>query len=188
MRSSVEITELLIDWSKGNKVAEEELFLLVEKELRRMAHRYMRDLEPGNTLQTTALINEAYIRLVDQNRVQWQNRTHFFAIAATLMRRILINYIRAGKCEKRGGDISIVPILNDDEVSVIDEKSDEILALEQALCRLYELDERKAKLVELRYYGGLTVEEAAEFLNIGIGTAIRDWNMARAWLAREINK
>ena len=178
------ITELLIDWSEGNADALEELFPLVEKELHRLAHRYMREMRPGNTLQTTAVINETYIRLVDQTQVKWQNRAHFFAIAATMMRRVLLNYIRDNKRKKRGGGAIQVELK--DEMIITEAKSDEILALEEALCRLSEIDERKAKVVELRYYGGLSVEETAEVLKVSDITVTRDWNLARAWLAREL--
>lgn len=184
MSSSAKITELLIDWKNGNQKALEELLPFVEKELHRLARHYMRRLRPGNTLQTTALINEAYIRLVDQDKVQWQNRAHFFGIAAKMMRRILLNYIRDQKRLKRGGDAVKVSL---SDVAVISpEKSDEILALEESLIRLAEIDERKSRVVELRYFGGLTVEETAEVLEVSQITVMRDWNMAKAWLAREI--
>lgn len=178
------ITELLIDWSKGNSEALNELLPLVERELHRMAKIQMRKFRPGNTLQTTALINETYIRLVDQDRVHWQNRAHFFAIAAGMMRRILLNYIRDQGRVKRGG--GAVQITLDDGVMITEAKSNEILALEEALCRLGEIDSRKAKVVELRYYGGLSVEETAEVLKVSGVTVMRDWNMAKAWLAREL--
>lgn len=186
MLSTIKITELLIDWSTGDKDALEKLFPLVEKELHRLAHNYMRKLQPGNTLQTTALINETYIRLVEQNKVQWQNRAHFFSIAAIIMRRFLLNYIRDGKAKKRGGGAIEVSLT--DAMSVAEDKSHEILALEEALCRLAEIDERKAKVVELQYYGGLNANEIAEVLKISVVTVRRDWAMAKAWLAREIRK
>ena len=184
MLSSAGITELLIDWSEGSEEALEKLFPLVEKELHRLAHNYMRRMSPGNTLQTTALINETYIRLVNQNKVQWQNRAHFFGIAANMMRRFLLNYIRDNKRKKRGGDLMQVSL--EDNAVITNEKSDELLALEEALCGLAEIDERKAKVVELRYYGGLSVDETAEVLKVSAVTVMRDWNMAKAWLAREI--
>ncbi len=184
MNTSPEITELLVDWSNGDQEALEKLFPVVEKELKRLAHHYMTRFKPGNTLQTTAVINEAYMRLVDQKRVHWQNRAHFYGIAANMMRRILLNYLRDQRRIKRGGNGVQVSL---SEVMIISaEKSDEILALEEALCRLGKLDERKVKVVELRYYGGLNVEETAEVLKISKITVMRDWNMARAWLAREI--
>lgn len=164
--------------------AQEDLFPLVENELHRLAHYYARRLNRGNTLQTTAIINETYLRLVDQDRVQWQNRAHFFAIAANMMRRILLNYLRDKNRIKRGGQVVRVSL--SEAMIFSEEKSDEILALEEALCRLAEIDERKCRVVELRFYGGLSVEETAEVLKISTITVIRDWNMAKAWLAREI--
>lgn len=184
MQSSAEITELLIDWSKGNQEALEKLFPYVEKELHGLARNYLRKLYPGNTLQTTAVINETYLHLVNQNRVQWQNRAHFFAIAANIMRRFLTNYIRNGRRKKRGGEFLQVEL--DETILAADQKSTEIMALEAALCRLAEVDERKAKVVELRFYGGLNVAETAEVLKVSEITVMRDWNMAKAWLAREI--
>lgn len=184
MPSSAAITELLIDWSKGNKDALEKLFPLVEKELHRLAHSYMRRLNPGNTLQTTAVINETYIRLVEQDKVQWQNRAHFFGIAANVMRRFLLNYIRDGNAKKRGGEL--VQVEFDDALLYSEQKSDEILVLEEALCLLAEIDERKAKIVELRYFGGLSVAETAEVLGVSEATVHRDWNFAKAWLARKV--
>jgi RNA polymerase sigma-70 factor, ECF subfamily len=184
MLSTSGITELLIDWSDGNTAALDKLFPLVERELHRLAQIQMRKMRPGNTLQTTALINETYIRLVDQNRVQWQNRAHFFAIAASMMRRILLNHLRDRRRIKRGG--GAIQVTLDEGLVITKAKSDEILALEEALCRLAEIDERKAKVVELRYYGGLSVEETAEVLKVSGITVMRDWNLAKAWLAREL--
>jgi RNA polymerase sigma factor (TIGR02999 family) len=186
MSSTIGITELLIDWSTGNEDALEKLFPLVEKELHRLAHNYMRRLQPGNTLQTTAVINETYIRLIDQNKVQWQNRAHFFGIAAKMMRRFLLNYIRDGKAQKRGG--GAIEISLTDVMAVTNEKSHEILALEEALNRLVKIDKRKAKVVELQYYGGLSIDEIAEVLKVSSITVRRDWTMAKAWLAREVRK
>ncbi len=184
MVSSNEITGLLVDWGNGRQEALDKLLPLVEKELHRLAHHHMRRLQPGNTLQTTALINETYIRLVDQKKVRWQNRAHFFGIAAQMMRRILLNYVRDQKRIKRGGGAVKVSL---SEVAVISaERTDELLALEEALSRLTTIDERKSRVVELRYYGGLSVEETAEVLQISKITVMRDWNMAKAWLAREI--
>jgi RNA polymerase sigma-70 factor (ECF subfamily) len=182
--TSTDITELLVDWGDGNHDALGELIPLVEKELHRMAHQQMRRARPGNTLQTTALINETYIRLVDQNRVAWQNRAHFFGIAASMMRRILLNYIRDQKRLKRGG--GDIQVSLSEAMAVSNEKAKEILALEEALTRLAEIDERKARVVELRYFGGLSVDETAEVLKVAKVTVMRDWNMAKAWLAREI--
>ncbi|MDQ3749888.1 MAG: sigma-70 family RNA polymerase sigma factor [Acidobacteriota bacterium] len=184
MFSSDEITGLLIDWGNGRQEALEKLLPLVEKELHRLAHRHMRRMQPGNTLQTTALINETYIRLVDQKKVQWQNRAHFFGIAAQMMRRVLLNYIRDQKRLKRGGDA--VHVSFSESAVISQEKSEEILALEEALCRLASFDERRSRVVELKYFGGLNVEEIAEVLKISKITVTRDWNFAKAWLAREI--
>ena len=178
------ITELLINWSNGDSAAQEHLFPLVERELHRMARSHMRRLNEGNTLQTTAVINEAYLRLVDQNSVQWQNRAHFFGIASSMMRRFLLNHLRDKKRLKRGG--SNIAVSLSEAMIVSDEKSDEILALEDALCRLSQIDARKAHVVELRFYGGLSVEETAEVLQVSGITVMRDWNMAKAWLAKEV--
>jgi RNA polymerase sigma factor (TIGR02999 family) len=185
MNTSTDITRLLVDWGNGNREALEKLIPLVEKELHRMAHQQMRRARPGNTLQTTALVNETYIRLVDQNRVQWQNRAHFFGIAASLMRRILLNYIRDKKRLKRGG--GDIQVSLSEAMAVSDEKAVEIVVLEEALTRLAEIDARKAQVVELRYFGGLNVEETAEVLKVSKITVARDWNMAKAWLAREMD-
>jgi RNA polymerase sigma-70 factor, ECF subfamily len=184
MSSHTDITELLIDWSEGSADALDKLVPLVERELHQLAKIQMRKFRPGNTLQTTALINETYIRLVDQNRVRWQNRAHFFAISASMMRRILLNYLRDKTRFKRGG--GAIQVSLNEGVMITEAKSKEILALEEALCRLADIDERKAKVVELRYYGGLSIEETAEVLKVSAITVMRDWNMAKAWLAREL--
>lgn len=157
---------------------------LVERELHRLARHYMRRENPGHTLQTTALVNEAYLRLIDQKNVHWQNRAHFFGIAAQIMRRILLNYARDRHRAKRGGHAVQVSL---SEVAVMsEEKSSELIALDEALERLAAIDERKARVVELRYFGGLSVEETAEVLKVAPITVIRHWNMAKAWLAREL--
>jgi RNA polymerase sigma factor (TIGR02999 family) len=184
MPSPPDITALLVDWSNGDKTALDKLFPLVEKELHRLAHSYMRRENPDHTLQTTALVNEAYLRLVDQKNTDWQNRAHFFAIAATIMRRILMNYARDRQRMKRGGDAIQVSLSEADLVS--GQKASELLALDDALRKLSTIDERKAKVVELRYFGGLSVEETAEVLDVSSITVTRDWSMAKAWLAREL--
>lgn len=184
MSSPPDITALLIDWSKGDKTALDKLFPLVERELHRLAHSYMRKENPDHTLQTTALVNEAYLRLVDQKKTHWQNRAHFFGIAAQIMRRILMNYARDRQRMKRGGNAIQVSLSEVDLVSGT--KASELLALDEALDRLSAIDERKAKVVEFRYFGGLSVEETAEVLQVSSITVMRDWNMAKAWLAREI--
>jgi RNA polymerase sigma factor (TIGR02999 family) len=182
--SPTDITALLVDWSKGDKTALDKLFPLVEKELHRLAHSYMRRENAGHTLQTTALVNEAYLRLVDQKNTRWQNRAHFFGIAGTIMRRILMNYARDRKRKKRGGDAIQVSL---SEVDLIfGTKTPELLALDEALEKLATIDERKVKVVEAKFFGGLSIEETAEVLNVSSVTVTRDWDMARAWLAREI--
>ena len=185
MQTSTEITGLLIDWSNGDAEALEKLFPMVERELHRLAHNHMRKISPGNSLQTTALINETYLRLVDQNRVTWQNRAHFFGIAAKMMRRILLNYIRDRKRLKRGGNAIAISLSQVQIVS--NERSNEILALDDALERLSKLDKRKGQVVELRFFGGLSVEETAEVLGISKVTVMRDWRLAKTWLCRELS-
>lgn len=184
MTTSAEITGLLMNWGDGDQAALDQLIPLVEKELHKLAHYQIRRARAGYTLQTTALINETYIKLVDQNRVQWQNRAHFFGIAATLMRRILLNYIRDQNRLKRGG--CDIQVSLSEAMAVSNQKAKEIVALEEALTRLAEKDERKARVVELRYFGGLSVEETAEVLKVSNITVARDWTYARAWLAQEI--
>ena len=184
MSSPTEITDLLIDWSKGDKEALEHLLPLVERELHRLAHHYMRQEQGGHLLQTTALIHETYLRLIDQNRVQWQNRAHFFGVSAQIMRRVLLNYVRDQRRLKRGGETIFVSLSEADAAAA--ERSIELLSLDEALEKLALLDPRKSKVVELRYFGGLSVEETAEVLQVAPITIARDWNLARAWLAREI--
>ena len=162
----------------------DKLLPLVEKELHRLAHSYMRRENPNHTLQTTALINETYLRLVDQRKVQWQNRAHFFGIAAQIMRRILLNYARDQNRLKRGGKAIQVEL--EEAFVMTDEKDRELIALNDALVMLEELDERKSKVVELRFFGGLSVEEVAEVLKISPVTVMRDWAFAKAWLSREM--
>ncbi len=184
MTSSSEITGLLIRWCDGEQTALERLLPLVEAELHRIAHRYMRREGPGHMLQTTALVHEAYLKLCDQTRVRWQNRAHFFAIAAKIMRRILLNYARDQGRLKRGGRAIQVSL---SEVAVMsEERSEELIALDEALEKLAAIDERKCHVVELRYFGGLSVEEIAEVMGVSRITVIRHWNMAKAWLTREL--
>lgn len=184
MSSPAEITQLLVCWGNGDRAALERLMPLVERELHRLAHHYMRREHEGHTLQTTALINETFLRLVDQTRVKWQNRAHFYAISAQIMRRVLLNYARDRKREKRGGGAYKVSL---SEVNLVSEQdSVELIALDEALERLAVVDERKSKVVELRYFGGLSVNETAEVLKVSPVTVARDWDMAKAWLAREI--
>ncbi len=184
MDKNEHITELLKAWNDGDDSSLERLLPIVESELRRIAHNYMQRENSDHTLQTTALVNEAYLKLVDQNRVSWQNRSHFFAIAAQLMRRILLNHARDRVAQKRGGSCSRV---NLEEVSPISpEKSVEIIALDEALGRLAKFDEKKSQIVELRYFGGLTIEEIAGVLDISTQTVSFHWRLARSWLQKEM--
>jgi RNA polymerase sigma-70 factor, ECF subfamily len=185
MNSPVEITELLISWCDGDQAALDRLMPLVESKLHELAHYYMRRENPGHLLQTTALVNEAFIKLIDQKRVRWQNRAHFFAISAQIMRRILLNYARDQKRAKRGGGAVMVSLSGAEPMPA--ERSAELIALDEALSRLALFDERKSRVVELRYFGGLSVEETAEVLQIAPITVMRDWNLAKAWLARELS-
>jgi RNA polymerase sigma factor (TIGR02999 family) len=180
-----EITQLLVDWSNGNQAALDRLMPLVYTELRQLAHRYMRRERLGHTMQTTALIHEAYLRLVDQTRVRWENQAHFFGIAARLMRQILIEHARSHTRAKRGGGAGTIAL--DEAVLVSQARAAALLALNDALERLAAVDPRKSHVVELRFFGGLSVEEAARVLNIAPNTVLRDWRLAKAWLHREIS-
>lgn len=182
--SSYDITALLVDWNNGDQSALEKLLPLVERELHRLAHSYMRRESPDHTLQTTALVNEAYLRLIDQKKTRWQNRAHFFGIAAKIMRRILLNWVRDQQRQKRGGGAIQVSLSEVAAIPLI--KGADLIALDEALERLNMTDERKARVVELRYFGGLSVEETAEVLDISAITVLRDWKFAKAWLLREI--
>lgn len=184
MAFPIQITDLLISWRNGDEGALERLVPLVEQELHRLAHSYMRREAKGHLLQTTALINEMFLRLVDQDRIQWQNRAHFFGIAARIMRQVLLNCARDQKRLKRGGAAIHVSL---SEVGAVPfEMSIELLALDEALGKLAVFDERKCRVVELRFFGGLNVEETAEVLNISPVTVARDWDFAKAWLGREL--
>ena len=185
-RTPKEITQLLVAWGAGDESALEELAPLVHAELRRLAHRYMGGERAGHTLQTTALVNEAYLRLIDWKSVRWQSRAHFFGVSAQLMRRILVDFARARGYRKRGGGTPRVAL--DEAAAVSDERGADLLALDEALRALAELDPRQSKVVELRFFGGLTVEEAAEVLKVSPATVERDWSFARAWLHRELSK
>jgi RNA polymerase sigma factor (TIGR02999 family) len=184
--SSTEVTQLLIAWSDGNEEALAQLMPLVYKELHRLAHRHLGRERAGHTLQTTALVHEAYMRLIDQNEVQWQNRAHFFAIAAQTMRRILVEYARARHYAKRGGGAQQVSL--DEAMVVSQERVAEVVALDDALQSLAKFDQRKSEMVELRFFGGLSIEETAEVLGVSPGTVMRDWTLAKTWLQREITK
>lgn len=179
-----EITQLLLNWSQGDEAALEELIPLVYPELRKLARRYMGRESPDHTLQTSALINEAYLRLVDQKAVAWQDRGHFFAVAAQVMRHILVDHARSYLYEKRGGGAQHVAL---EEAVVCDERANELTALDEALTRLAQIDERKSKIVELRFFAGLSVEETAETLGLAPITVMREWRAAKAWLHREVS-
>lgn len=181
-----EITRLLIDWSNGNDQALDKLLPLVYDELHQMAGRYMSRQNPGHTLQTTALINEAFLKLVGHEDKQWQNRSHFFGVAAQAMRHILVDYARSKRYAKRGGSAVTVPL--DDALSISAERAGELIALDEALNQLAKIDPRKCKVVELRYFGGLSVEETAEVLKVAKITVMRDWSMAKSWLHNQLNK
>ena len=180
-----EITQLLLNWKEGDEAALEQLIPLVYPELRKLARRYMGRESPDHTLQTSALINEAYLRLVDQQHVEWKDRGHFFAVAAQVMRHILIDHARSYLYEKRGGGAQHVAL--EEAVVVCDERANELVTLDEALTRLAQIDERKSKIVELRFFAGLSVEETAETLGLAPVTVMREWRAARAWLHREVN-
>jgi RNA polymerase sigma factor (TIGR02999 family) len=175
-----DITKLLLDWSSGDREAFDRLAPLVYDELRKLAHRYMRRERPDHTLQTTALVNEAYIRLVDQKSVRWQNRAHFFAIAARMMRRILVDYARARRYDKRGGAARHVSF--DEGAVCAPERVADLVAIDDALMSLSAHDSRKSEIVTLRFFGGLSIEEVAEVLGISRTTVQREWRAAKAWL------
>jgi len=184
--STHEVTQLLVAWSDGDQAALEKLMPLVYQELRRLARRYLGRENPGHTLQPTALVNEAYLRLIDQNRVRWQNRAHFFGVSAQLMRRILVDMARARQQRKRGGAARRVEL--DEALVVSKERGEDLVALDDALQSLAAMDERKSRVVELRFFGGLSVEETAEVLQVSPDTVMRDWKMAKVWLHRELSK
>jgi len=183
---SQEITQLLLAWNEGDAQALDRLMPLVQCELHRLAHRYMAGERSGHPLQTTALVNEAYLRLIDSSRVRWQNRAHFFAVSAQLMRRILVDVARARKKLKRGGDSIQVPL--DEAMAISRQPAPDLVALDEALTTLAAFDARKSKVVELRFFGGLTVDETAEVLNVSAMTVARDWGLAKSWLLRELEK
>jgi RNA polymerase sigma-70 factor (ECF subfamily) len=180
------VTQLLQQWSHGDDAALEKLTPLVYEELRRLAHHYMEGERPNHTLQTTALVNEAYLRLADQTSPNWQSRAHFFAVAARGMRRILVNYARSNRAQKRGGGAARIEL--DEAVILSPEQSIEIVHLHEALERLGTLDSRKAQVVELKYFGGLNHDEIAEVMKISAVTVRRDWVFAKAWLHKELHQ
>jgi RNA polymerase sigma factor (TIGR02999 family) len=182
---SAAVTEWLVAWSGGDEAALQHLLPVVHAELRRLARREMRRERAGHTLQTTALVNEAYLRLIDLGRISWNDRAHFFAMSARLMRRILVDHARARRYQKRGGGATLVPF--DEERTVAVEPGTDLVALDDALEALAALDARKSRVVELRFFGGLSVEETATVLGVSPGTVMRDWRLAKAWLLKELD-
>ena len=178
------VTQLLGDWSGGDEGALEKLIPLVQPELHRLAHYYMSRERVGHTLQTTALLNEAYLQLTDKTQPSWQNRTHFMAVAAQLMRRIMVDHARARHALKRGA--GAIRVTLDETALVTEERAEELLALDEALEKLAEFDRRRCEIVEMRYFGGMTVEEIADVLKVHPNTVMRDWRAAKAWLYAEL--
>lgn len=180
------VTQLLIEWSAGHREAFEHLVPLVYEDLRRLAGGYMRRESPGHALQPTALVHEAYLKLVDQRQVKWQNRAHFFGIAAGMMRRILVDHARVQRADKRGGGWERVTLVGD-EVAAGGPAEIDVLSLHHSLERLAAFDPQQARIVELRYFGGLTIEEAAEVVGISPATVVREWTIAKAWLRADLS-
>jgi len=183
--STSEATRLLKDWSHGESTALDQLMPIVYAELRAIAARYLRRERPDHTLQPTALVNEAYLRLIDQKHVDWQNRAHFVGVAAQMMRRILVDHAKSHHRVKRGGGALRVTL--DEEIAVSEERATDLVELDEALTALEAFDERKSRVVEMKYFGGLSVEETAEVLNVSVITVARDWKLAKAWLYTNIN-
>lgn len=183
--ASHEVTQLLLDWGNGDKSALDKLMPLVYGELRKLARRHLNRERPGQTLQTTDLIHETYLKLVDQQRVHWQNRAHLFGVSAQLMRRILVDRARTKKRAKRGGGAAQISLSQATLISRT--PTFDLVAFDEVLTRLSEIDERKAKIVELRFFGGLSVEETAQFLNVSAITVMRDWRMAKTWLHKTLS-
>jgi len=184
--SSPNVTQLLVAWSKGDQHAFDALMPEVRKELHRLAAHYMAEEPPGHDLQPTALINEAYLRLVDWKNIQWADRAHFFGMAANMMRRVLVDYARSRDRLKRGGEAIQVSFTEAANVPI--PQSADVLALDKALRELEKIDSRKSQIVEMRFFGGLSQEETSEALHVSVATVRRDWSLARAWLARELKK
>jgi RNA polymerase sigma-70 factor, ECF subfamily len=184
--STSDLTELLIGWGNGDETALDRLMPIVDRELHLIAHYHMNRENPGHTLQTSALVNEAYLKLINQRDVKWQNRAHFFAIAAKFMRRILLDHAKAQHRAKRGGDAQHVPL--SEAIINSEQPSADLIALDDALNKLAEIDPQKSKIVEMRYFGGLTMEEIAEVLGISAASVRRHWSMAKAWLRREVSR
>jgi RNA polymerase sigma factor (TIGR02999 family) len=184
--ASAQVTELLLAWGAGDEKALDQLLPLVHQELRQLARHYMAAERPGHTLQASALVNEAYLKLVDNRRVQWQNRAHFFGVSAQLMRRILVDSARRRHYLKRGGGARQVTL--DEELVISGKESRDVIAIDDALKVLEAVDARKARVVEMRFFGGLSAAETAQALNVSEETVLRDWRLAKAWLYRELNK
>jgi RNA polymerase sigma factor (TIGR02999 family) len=180
-----QITDLLLAWGAGDQLALDQLIPVVHAELRRLAQREMRGERPGHSLQATGLVNEAFIRLVELKRIRWQNRAHFFAISARLMRRILVDFARTRQSKKRGDGVPNVSL--DEALTVAEERGSDLVALDDALQALASVDPRKSQVVELRFFGGLSVEETAEALHVSPDTVMRDWQVAKVWLRRELS-
>lgn len=180
-----DVTQLLTAWTNGDQAARDQLMSVVYEELHRLARRHMRKESPGHTLQTSALVNEAFLRLVGQRNVHWQNRAHFFGIAAQMMRRILVDHARTRSSAKRGQGERALSL--DDGLIVSEERSAEVVAVHEALEQLAKFDARKSQIVELRFFGGLSIDETAEVLGVSPGTVMADWTVAKAWLRREIS-
>ena len=184
--STAAITQLLVAWGDGQREALDQLVPLVYEDLRRLAAGYMVRETPGHALQPTALVHEAYVRLIDQRRVQWRNRAHFFGVAASMMRRILVDHARKRRAEKRGGNAERVTLTGDD-MPATDQNGIDVLALHESLERLAAFDPQQEKIVELRYFGGLTIEETAEVVGVSPATVVREWTIAKAWLRADLS-
>lgn len=182
-QTDTDVTALLLAWRGGDTSALERLIPLVYAELRRLAHHYMRGQAPGHPLQTTALVHEAYLRLVKSSQVSWHDRAHFFAVSSQLMRRVLVDAVRSARAAKRGGGAPVVSLA---DAEPVDATRPDLVALDEALEELTQFDPRKAKVVELRYFGGLSVQEAAEVLDVSVATAEREWRVARLWLSKTL--
>ena len=181
----LQITQLLVEWGKGDRAALDRIMPLVHNELHRIAHRYMNRERPGHTLQTSAVVNEAYLRLIDQQSVKWQNRAHFFGIAAQMMRRILVDYARKHNYAKRGGGALHVSL--NEAAARSNKRTADVIALDEALTALEAIDVQQSRVVELRFFGGLTIKETAEALGISVDMVKREWNTAKGWLYREMS-
>jgi RNA polymerase sigma-70 factor, ECF subfamily len=181
-----DVTQLLLDWSKGNQGASDKLMPLVYDELRRVAQNYLRHERPDHTLQATALVHEAYLKLVDQTNVDWRNRAHFFGLASQMMRHILVDHARRHQAAKRGGPGQRLTLV--EAVSFPEQKAFDLVALDEALTSLAQLDSQQSGIVEMRFFGGLTIEETATALSLSVATVKREWRVAKAWLLRELTQ